>query len=170
MSIKNRFISLQVCKVVATCFMLSAPISLNAYANDSDSSSSADFAAALNVVKSSNGVILRVQINDQGQENTVTADLRVYTGDEVKPEDLPKAFEKSVEASKQPVATGSGDSSTSWWGWNNWYGSGWYNPYYYYSYNPYYYYGSYYNYGNPYYYNYWYGNYGYRYYYYNRYY
>jgi hypothetical protein len=158
--------------LLGTCLAMAVPGSA-AFA-DGDDTSADGFAA---IVEDSQAAVLRVPINEKGEELADKAELRVYAGEpESDSTKLPAVFESSVDVAGQPVLDRSDidrDSSTS--GWYGWRGNGWYGSYYYYGYRPYYYnYGSYYNYGyNPYYYNYYgynpYGYYGYRYYYYPRY-
>lgn len=142
--------------------------------------SSADVDGGFNrLVRSSEAVMIRVPINDRGQENTGAAEIRVHQGDGQvgAPQDFVTAWDSSQDGSNQPVQSlddsDTSDSSTWWWGWRAWRHHGWYNNYYY-SYRPaYFYYGNYYSYSTPYYYNNYYGYtspvYGYRYYYYPRY-
>jgi hypothetical protein len=145
-----------------------------------DRDSSADVVGGFaQTVIQSDAAILRVPINQQGEEVQDQAELRVYSGKGVtNAEDLQTAFDQSVSAlapSSDTSADVSSDADSSTygrWGWRNNYYRG-YNYYNYYNYyRPYYYYGGYYyNYGYPsYYYNYyWNPYYGYRYYYYPRY-
>lgn len=141
-----------------------------------------DSSAVTSAVKASKGAMIRVPINDAGQELLSGAELRLLSETMSKDEasNMPQAWEAGVDVTKSPMA----DSSTSadvsthghFWGWNAWRWSnvGWYTPYYYAGYWPSYYYGGYtYSYGSPYYYNYYYPSYfdnnpywGYRYYYY----
>lgn len=120
-------------------------------------------------VQQSTGAILRVQINQQGEELVSSAETRVVNSAPTSTASLPAAFAAAPSTSDQPVVTGdsstSADSSTWGWYYGSYYGS-YYYPSYYYSYYPsYYYYGSYY----PYYYSSYYSYYPYRYYYYGRY-
>ena len=119
-------------------------------------------------VEASKGVVIRVPVNEQGEENTQKAELRVHVnGTSVQSSsDVLNAWAQSADASKQQEvkADETVDSSTcGWWGYRY---NTWARPYYYTTYRPtYYYYGSYY----PYTYRYNYTSYGYRYYYYNSY-
>ena len=135
---------------------------------DTSADASRGFGALIQETK---GVILRVPINAQGEENTNAVEVRfvtntVNTGDSstaVTLWDSAKVPPNSAEFQ----GTNAPDRDSSTWGWYNWYGYGWRNPYYYYSYYPtYYYYGNYYSYRPYWYYNSYYGNYWYRYYYY----
>jgi hypothetical protein len=138
--------------------------------------SSADAASGFRDVKESTGVVLRVPINERGEELASAAEMRVHKGEASTSADLKTVFEAATIIPAVAVnrdSSTSADSSTHGWGWNNWYGNGWQSSNYYYSYTPSYnYYGSYYSYNQPYSYNY-YSNYsdsnyyGYRYYYYN---
>ena len=146
-----------------------------AFADDQirDSSSAANSFHA--TVKSAKGVVLRVPVNAQGQENTSAVVMRLYDGEtratanDAKIEQIwnaGKSIGNVPEVSEQAIQ----DGAT--WGWNRYnYNTGWNYGYNYYNYRPYgYYYGNYYNYSynnyTPYYYTNYYGNYGYRYYYY----
>lgn len=114
------------------------------------------------------GVILRVNIDQEGREDTGSAQLRVASYKVTNAAAVEQAFNSGIDTSSQPQVTSSGiakDSSTfGFFPYTYYYG--WQPAYYYYTYTPtYYYYGSYYTYGAPYYY---YNNWGhnYRYYYY----
>lgn len=153
------------------------PIS-NVFAEDGDSSSdlAAGFAAQ---VQQSHGVIVKVQVNEQGQEFTDTAELRVVTTQEqpTTGEQAQQIFQQNaVQAPRVAVDSATGGDSSTWgrrWaytGWNSWGYYGWQPAGYYYNYyTPTWTYGySYYNYYRPAYsYNPYYN--GYRYYYYPRY-
>jgi hypothetical protein len=134
-------------------------------------------------VQSSRGVILRVPINERGEEYAPEATMRIVpdSTDSVTATDLLTTWENSkpLDESLQLSADSPTDSST--WGWYGWRGgSSWYRPYYYSSYSPSaYYYGSRYSY-SPYYHSSYYsgryyggsyyggsGYYGHRYYYYD---
>ena len=136
--------------------------------------SSADSNEFSSQIEKSQGVILRVEINDKGEENTDSASLKLYDGDEPVSDnvDIASIFETATDASNQPQVDPNSDSST-FFGWHSYRGHGWQNPYYYGHYRPYYnHYGYGYGYGyNGYHRNYWNRgwNHGYRYYYYPRY-
>ena len=132
-------------------------------------------------VAHSSAVMIKVPIDQHGDENTNAAEMRLITnGSKAQPADFASAWAAGTDVSKQPVVTkpgAAGDTSTAtdsstWgsWGWGNWYGWGWSYDFYY-TYQPfYYYYPAYYYYSTPFYYSY-YGGYGspywgYRYYYY----
>lgn len=124
-------------------------------------------------------VMIRVPIDQAGQEYTNAAELRVINGyGRYATGDLATLFNYGQPVTKDQILNQKTASKDYWYGWNNWYGNGWYYNYYY-NYSPYY---SYYNgYGNPYYYYYsypsyynyygygYYPYYGYRYYWYARY-
>lgn len=170
------------------CGILAAGMSAfypySAHADDRDSNADATFHS----VSDSTGVLLRVPIDAHGDEDTNAAELRVLTiepGRAVTADSLPHEWANARTMDLNTAAPGdsSVDSSTSWWGWNNWCGYGWRSPYhYYYNYTPSFnYYGDHYryagyshpNYSYPSYYNSYrpHGNYyGYRYYHYPRYY
>ena len=148
----------------------SATAALAANGGDSDADASAGF---VKTVQQSTAVMIRVPVNDKGQENTDAAELRVYTGpDASTSSNLAAAFEAAKPANSQPSVSAadiSKDSSThGWYGWNR---CGWQTNYYYYYQPTYYCGGSYYRYYQPTYYTYYtQPNYcGYRYYYYHRY-
>ncbi len=136
-----------------------------AFADGGDSS--ADAGSFTDVVKAAKGVIIQVPINEQGQELSGQADIRVYGGDqavESNTDAIATAFHQAMPATGVPEITQADidrDSSTSWgWygGYRGGYGQGWGSGYYYYNYRPSYYsYGSYYRSGSPYYYNNYYG-------------
>ncbi len=138
---------------------------------DSNADAAANFTR---VVQDAQAAIIKVPVNQQGDELTTAAELRVYAGSPVAEAStsIETAFNAATPTTGVPQVTSddiSRDSST--WGWFGYGNNGWYNNYYS-SYRPYYYYGgSYYNYSNPYCYNdYSYSGsyYGYRYYYYPR--
>jgi hypothetical protein len=140
---------------------------------------SADAASFHSVVRASEGVMIGVPINERGEENTSAAQIRVFDGPVPAVSELPRAWARAVDGTRQPVhdsnadSSTDGDSSTSGWGWNRWGGYGWRYNYYNYYQPRYYYYGNYYNYGQPYYYTNYYNYdtspyYGYRWYYYGR--
>jgi hypothetical protein len=151
-----------------------------------DDDSSADASGGYTeYVKQSEAVVIKVPINERGEELVEAAEMRTYAGDAVTSSDNVKikaAFEvgETIEGTPQ-LSDGDISRDSSTWGWRGWHGRhgynygynyGYYNNYYY-NYSPSYYGGGgYYNYGSPYYYdNYNYGGgsyYGYRYYYYPR--
>lgn len=113
------------------------------------------------------GVILKVKIDNAGQEQGDSAELRVHMGDQPASDqgDLEKIWKQSKpieQVAQNPNALAEDDSKMQRPWWNSYRYRGWYRPYHYY-YNYYPYYGNYWRY--PYYSNnYWYP-YGYRYYY-----
>jgi hypothetical protein len=129
-----------------------------------DEDSSADAQARFTqTVEDAGGVVLRVPINEQGQELASAAEMRVVSGDVDTSTNLPEAFRTGVDAGQAPALGGdsSTDADSSTYGWyGGWRGYGWYPSYYYNSYYPRYYsYGNYYNFGYPYYRNYYYNSY-----------
>ncbi len=146
-----------------------------------DGDSSADAAPGFRDVSESTGVVIRVPINERGEELATAAEMRIHKGASSTSADLKSVFDAATAIPADAVnvdSSTSSDSSTHNNGWNNWYGSsygsnnGWQSSYYYNFYTPSYnYYGTYYSYNRPYYNNY-YTNYnhsdyyGYRYYYY----
>jgi hypothetical protein len=119
--------------------------------------SSADAGEAFTqAVRGSKGVVIRVPINERGEELTDAADVRLYMGElsptQAQPGEISTAYESALPINDAPEVTDediSRDSST--WGWRlGWgRGCGWRSNYYY-SYRPSYYWGgSYYSYGNP---------------------
>ncbi len=131
-------------------------------------------------VQASDAVMIKVPIKENGEENTVLAEMRLITNTgRDAPADYAEAFNAGQAILKDRIVQDQTvDGSKSWWyGWNNWYGTNWYYNYYN-TYSPYY--SYYYGYGYPYYYNYsypsyydYYGSsyypyYGYRYYWYAR--
>jgi hypothetical protein len=124
------------------------------------------------VIKKSKGVLLRVPVNAQGEENTNAAEMRFYQGENrlEAGERLPTAWDRAVAVDKNDeVVLGKNTSSvnpaddSSTWGWYHWHWNGWMQPFYYYYYVPtFYYYNFWYSYP---FYSFW--NFGgYRYYYY----
>ena len=135
--------------------------------------------AATAAVRASDGVMIRVPVDDQGRELAVASELRVIDTNAAAPSDLPSVWDSGTDMSRVPQVDSSTDAdSSTFWGWHSWRSNvnNWYPAYYYNSYVPAYYYGGYaYNYGYPVYGNYYapfvYGGYpawGYRYYYYPR--
>jgi len=114
-------------------FALGAP----AYADDDSSANAAAFG---NQVKDSHGLILRVPIDERGNELTDAAEIRLDTGTAAATETtIGAAFDRGLPAGSQPEITAadvSADSSTN--GWYSWRNHGWHNNYYY-NYRPYYY-------------------------------
>ena len=150
--------------------MLGSASAALAAGGDSDADAGAGF---VKQVEQSTALMIRVPINEKGQENTDAAELRLHNGASVSTSsNLVAAFEAGVPASTEQsvsAADVSKDSSTH--GWYGWRGCGWQQQNYYYYYQPTYYScGSYYTYYQPIYYNYYtQPNYcGYRYYYYQR--
>lgn len=136
-----------------------------------DSDSSADVAEGfVATLEEAPGLILRVNINQQGQEDTGSAVMKVATQKVQSAAQLQQAFDKGKDTSSQPQITQKdieADSSTFGF-FPIRFSFGWQQPYYYSNYYPNYYYGGYYyNYGRPYYH---YNNWGHhhRYYYYPR--
>jgi hypothetical protein len=135
---------------------------------DSNSMSQGGFAKAVSQAK---GVVLRVEINAEGQENRESATMRVNTSQEqvTTADEVQTAFANGLSSDAQPQVSSidmARDSNTfGWWHYRH---NGWAQPYYYYyNYTPVYYnYGYSYNFYNPYYYNVWSYPYSYRYYYY----
>jgi len=112
--------------------------------------SSADAASGFDsLMNESSGVLVRVPVNDRGEENTDVAELRAYTGDvgPVEAGDLKTAWERGVDIGAHPAVAGAitdtpTDSSTSRYNnrynWNRWSNRGWSAPGYYSHYRPYY--------------------------------
>jgi len=143
-------------------------------ADDEINDSSADAIRGFtDKVEASKGFILRVPINEDGEEynDGATARLHVDGTDVADPDDIAAAWEESMDINNQPQLDDDELSDSSTWGWWGWRGRGWSRPYYYYSYRPSYnYYGYRYTYSTPVYYTTYNYNpyyYGYRYYYYN---
>lgn len=155
-----------------------------AFADDSSSDARDGF---LNVLQSSEGLIVKVPVNEAGEELVSEAETRIYKGDALtSTSDYATAFETGTTVSTDAVVTErdlAADSSTSGW----YYGSPQYSSYSYYRTPGYWsrdyyrsYYPSYYSYGSyyPYYQPSWrtytghrypqYGHYGHRYYHYGR--
>lgn len=122
------------------------------FSNANDSSASSDqFAKQVDL---SAGVILRVEVNADGEENGGTAQMRMDVGDIPSGSSMIDAWNHATKIDDQPVVTEeevNSDSSTR--GWYPYRNDRWYSPYYYNnSYRPYYYnYGYRYNYYRPYY-------------------
>jgi len=145
--------------ILPVLFMFAGPVAAQ---TDSSADAGPGFVAK---VEAANGVILRVPINQLGQENTSQAEMRLHL-DDIEVTSVATAetvWERATSIEAQPIVTDSDieDGSTyGWWGYRR---SNWSNAYYYNTYRPrYFYYGTYYNYSQPYYYN----NWNYRYYYY----
>lgn len=125
-----------------------------ALASGDDSNADAS-KVALSTVTASAGVVLRVPVTPNGDEDSNAAVMRLNVnadGGPVTPAELPGLFDRSPEIPAVAVGdsnTSSDDSSTNW-GWNRYSGWGMREPYYYYnSYTPSFnYYGQYYNFGN----------------------
>lgn len=144
-----------------------------------DGDSSSDAPGWAQRVQASQGVVVRVPVNDRGEELTsaATARLSDSTSSQTAGAGIKAAYENGTDLSNagrlsDTSTNTSRDSST--WGWYSWnYDYGWRNNYYYDSYRPYYTYGgNYWYYGNPYSYSYYYPSdyyWGYNYYYYPRY-
>lgn len=152
--------------------MVVTPLSYADGPSDSSSDASRGF---LSDVQASKALVLRVPINERGEENTSMASMRLYQGDEDLSQgaDIVTAWDESKSIDDQPTVSGDAPTDGSTWGWYGYRGRGWARPYYYSGYTPYaYYYGSSYYYRTPSYYSYYspyYGSYGYRYYYYGYY-
>lgn len=138
-----------------------------------DNDSSADLNGGfVSTLSDAPGLVLRVEIDASGRENTGSTEMRVVTSQVSDAAQLETAFARGTDTSTQPQITKddiAADSSTFGF-FPIRFNFGWSRPYYYQTYYPTYYYGGYYyNYGRPYYYyNNW-NNYH-RYYYYPRYY
>lgn len=135
--------------------------------------------AVTSAVRASDGVMIRVPVDDQGRELAGASELRAIDTNASAPSDLPSVWNAGTDMTNVPQVDSSTDAdSSTFWGWHSWrpYVNNWYPAYYYNSFVPAYYYGGYaYNYGYPVYGNYYapfvYGGYpawGYRYYYYPR--
>lgn len=134
------------------------PQILSAQENPSNNDSNADLSTGFDeVVNSTQGVILRVPLNEAGEEDTDSADMRLYknTKGSTDPEDLEMAWNESSVINSVPeisIADIERDSSTH--GIMSWHGWGWRNPYWYSHYRPHFYsYGHYWYYGSPRYYD-----------------
>ena len=158
---------------MVVAFAFSGPI----VADPSSSAMSPEVVTA--AVRASDGVMIRVPVDNQGRELAAASEMRVIDTNASAPSDMPSVWGTGSDMTNVPQVDSStdGDSST-YWGWGGWRPnlSHWYPAYYYNSYVPSYYYGGYaYNYGYPVYGNYYqpfvYGGFpawGYRYYYYPR--
>lgn len=141
-------------------------------ADDELRDSNADATGFSHDIQNTHGVVLRVLINDKGEENTAEAIMRMDQKETpvTASSDLRTIWDdsKPIDDATQLSTDTPIDSST--WGWYGYRGyNGWVQPYYYRSYYPSaYYYGNLYNYAPRYYSSYYYPNYGYgyRYYYY----
>jgi hypothetical protein len=106
------------------------------------------------VVERAAGVMIRVPINERGEELASAAEIRVYegNGDRGAPTDLKAAWRAAVDGAQAPVvsASTSVDSSTCGWG-SHWGSNGWQPVNYFATYRPNFYYNGYnYVYGSPY--------------------
>ncbi|MFW7381085.1 MAG: hypothetical protein ACOH5I_19875 [Oligoflexus sp.] len=153
---------------------LFALIGLMFCTNGYSSDTSADTSTFVNIVKESEGFMIRVELNEDGLEDGSTAAARLYLGNAFidSGTDLEKVWGDSYDVSDiEQITEDDINSDSSTWGWFNYRRSG-YHDRYYDRYRPYYYNrGFRYDYGRPNYRTY-YRNpgYGYRYYYYPRYY
>jgi hypothetical protein len=146
--------------ISATAFLL-----YPGFSNASDSTASSDKFS--DQVEWSEGVILRVEVNADGEENGNTAQMRMDVGEVPSGSNIIDAWDHALKIDDQPVvAEEDFNNGLSTRGWNPYRNDRWYRPYYYNNiYRPYYYNYNYrYNYYRPYYndYN------NYRYYYYPR--
>lgn len=147
-------------------------ICTTAFADDAPRDSSADSAGFIQDIRNAHGVVLRVPINDKGEENTAAAIMKVnLTSKEVTTStDLPTLWSAGKPLDESTLLSADSPTDSSTWGWYGYrHHYGWAQPYYYRSYYPSAsYYGNYYNYYPSYYSSYYYPtyNYGYRYYYY----
>ncbi len=161
--------------ILGVCFTFSVAFAQTeaSHSNDSKGDSSADVAGGFDkVIEKSQGVMIRVPINEKGEENTNASELRVYMGSQkvTSSAELEQAWDNSEQHDQIPELSSvdtTKDSST--FGWWRWHGYGWNYPYWYSSYRPAFYWGgNSWNYGSPIWYDNWYwGN---RYYYYPSYY
>lgn len=154
---------------------------------DGDSSSDARN-GFISTLQQSEGLMVKVPVNQAGEELVSEAETRIYTGEAIVSEsDFAKAFDRSTAVDSTEIVTEdqvANDSSTAGWYYGprhyshyRYYGTpGYWSRGYYTGYYPsYYYYGSYYPYSSPYWRTYYgpgygyYPYYGYRYYYYGRY-
>lgn len=122
-------------------------------------------------VERSQAVVLKVPINELGEEDTSRAEMRLLTKEVLVESlrDVQTAWDQSRDISEQPVISDDEIVDGSTWGWFGWrsYHRRWAPAYYYSNYRPVYCnYGNYYRYGASHYYS----SYSYRYYYYPRYY
>jgi len=157
-----------VASFIACSSFLMLGLAASANADDSNADAPIGFAAA---ASGAQGVILRVPVNERGEENTDAAEIRFLheSMSGLSEAAVATAWDRAITAEADDTLLGrSGpqvdpraDSST--WGWNWWRWNGWVRPYYYATYWPTFYYNGWYRYN---YYSYW--NWGYyRYYYYN---
>jgi hypothetical protein len=126
-------------KVLVLAVMLTVGFGTSAFADGDDSAiARGGFAAA---VHASKGVVLRVEINANGEEKRDSATMRLHVGDApvAAAADVQTAFARGVDASSQPQLNPEDinrDSST---GWCRYRHHGWAAPYYYATYTPVYY-------------------------------
>lgn len=132
--------------VIERLVILAAVLGLSQTAFGQRDSSSDANGGFVKKVKAAKGVMIRVPVNAEGQENAAKAELRLHVkGKEIKgQEDLVSAWNQSEKsADKNVVNKGETiDGSThGWWGYRY---RRWVRPYYYYyNYTPtYYYYGT----------------------------
>jgi hypothetical protein len=118
-------------------------------ANDTSANAPSGFGS---VIQKSKGVILRVPVNADGEENTDASEIRFVQEDSrlEASERLPSAWDRAVAVDKKDEAVlgkntvsknPADDSST--WGWYYWHWNGWMRPFYYYYYVPTFYYFNY---------------------------
>jgi hypothetical protein len=165
----------QVLKGLVASSALAGALCLGTVPALADGDSSADASGWTQRVQASQGVVVRVPVNDRGEELTSAATARLSDSTSTNGPAIKAAYEHGTDLStvaRFSDTSTSRDSST--WGWYSWnYDYGWRSNYYYDSYRPYYTYGgNYWSYGNPYSYSYYYPSsyyWGYNYYYYPRY-
>jgi hypothetical protein len=90
-------------------------------------------------VLASQGVVLRVPINERGEENTAASEMRLSSVAVADGSAIESAFAAAQPIGAEAVIAGgeSSDSSTcGWYSWNGSYGNSWASPYYYSSYTP----------------------------------
>lgn len=174
---------MKICKAILSMALAVAPVILAGTASAQQDSSS-NLVNGFSQVSQGKGLMVRVPVNAQGQEDGRLAEVRVPFSASVNSNDvnqLARAFDASTKISPSMFDV-TNDSSTHLnfggygYGWNYGYYYGWQNPNYFYSYNWGYAYNNYtYVYATPYYSTYYapyyynnYNYYGYRYYYYPR--
>jgi hypothetical protein len=91
-------------------------------------------------VLDAHGVVLKVPINELGEENSEEAEMRLHLGGEKvpNPEGLPLVFAGSVDLGGVPLVEEGDITDQSTWGFFGWrgYRGGWARPYRYFNYRP----------------------------------
>ena len=85
----------------------------------SDSSADGNF---YNALEYSDGLLLRVELNEDGEENTNSVEMRLFSGGEIQSEaDLDDAWAQSYEVDpSEEITEEEAEEDSSTWGWFHW--------------------------------------------------